>query len=256
MDIQGKQLKAEYTTSILRIKELINNYSSIEIGVRNDTYNLWFPNHNLALYYLLIAENITQSKIHFYLCGRLYDFYIKKPSSMHHFSHTRICTGILSDEPKLIRCLGEIWAPDFYSYMQNGSGYFAFGIQKIIQKDWVKLAWLTDELEQRVTKFKKWEFAHFDKEIFAGFLERDKSRIEAGLAGLTEKKYHRKRGQWDGNIDFISYPAVGYAKLAWLNGLEVEAVSPLIPRELLPIQPLNEYPEYDFMLNDPDGRIE
>lgn len=48
--------------------------------------------------------------------------------------------------------------------------------------------------------------------------------------------------------EFISHPALGYAKLAWLKGIEVEVESSLVPKELLPVQPLGRYiNEYAFL---------
>ena len=48
--------------------------------------------------------------------------------------------------------------------------------------------------------------------------------------------------------EFISHPALGYAKLAWLKGIEVEIDNPLVPKELLPFKPLENYlNEYAFL---------
>ena len=248
-------LRADYENRLAAEKNLYLPKFSTDEGVRYYITLLKYANQKIALGELLVNDSNVNAKRRFYLAGRLYEFYLKKPTDMYHYSAISLWAGLLSDEPNLIHRLGRVWVPDFDSYMHNGAGFYAYGTQKIIQQDWEKLAWLTDEMERRVNKFKNWEIARFDKEVFAGILERDKDRIEAGLSGLTEKKYHTKRSRWgDGNTDVISYPAVGYAKLAWLSGLEVEAVSPLIPKTLLPVQPLNEYPEYDFMLKDPDGR--
>ena len=53
----------------------------------------------------------------------------------------------------------------------------------------------------------------------------------------------------DGQLYFIRAQIVdGYTKLAWRKGIEVEVNSPLISKELLPIQPLDKYEiPYDFL---------
>ncbi|MFC4263902.1 Imm49 family immunity protein [Ferruginibacter yonginensis] len=52
----------------------------------------------------------------------------------------------------------------------------------------------------------------------------------------------------DIHAQYVSFPALGYAKLAWLKGIEVEVKSHLVPKELLPIQPLEKYEiPYDFL---------
>ena len=46
-------------------------------------------------------------------------------------------------------------------------------------------------------------------------------------------------------------PALGYAKLAWLSGIEVDIDSPLVPKELLPLQSNEKYDDsYDFLKSD------
>ena len=48
--------------------------------------------------------------------------------------------------------------------------------------------------------------------------------------------------------EYISIPALGYAKLAWLKGMEIEIDHPLIPKELLPYRPLENYVDsYGFL---------
>ena len=48
--------------------------------------------------------------------------------------------------------------------------------------------------------------------------------------------------------EFISYEASVLAKLAWINGIEVDIDHPLLPNELLPIQPNDNYEiEYEFL---------
>lgn len=70
------------------------------------------------------------------------------------------------------------------------------------------------------------------------------------MAALNQLlKDHKKRNKYMGiSQQFISIPALGYAKLAWLKGIEVEIDHPLIPKELLPYKPLEHYDDkYDFL---------
>jgi hypothetical protein len=78
-------------------------------------------------------------------------------------------------------------------------------------------------------------------------MKRDKNKIENAIT-LLAGKYHKKRNrEYSLSNEIISIPALTYAKLAWLKGIEVEIDSPLVPKELLPFKPNNEYWEYDFM---------
>ena len=88
----------------------------------------------------------------------------------------------------------------------------------------------------------------FDYEFYKALFARDKAKMEEVLEALTSKKVHKKRQPSAIMAEYISYPAVGYAKLAWRAGIEVECSSPYVPKELLPIEPLAEYKiEYDFL---------
>src|SRR5690606_20218014 len=90
-----------------------------------------------------------------------------------------------------------------------------------------------------------------DYEFYKALLNKDKIKCEEILEQLVSPKIHKKR---NGNLilsKYVSQPALGYAKLAWRQGLEVEVNSPLVHKELLPIQPLVRYEiPYDFLKND------
>jgi hypothetical protein len=88
-----------------------------------------------------------------------------------------------------------------------------------------------------------------DRLFYEALAERDRSRCEAILAELVSPKVHQKRNkQHLLPKEFISHPALGYAKLAWLKGVEVVVDSPLVPADLLPIRPNDNYVEaYDFL---------
>ncbi len=65
---------------------------------------------------------------------------------------------------------------------------------------------------------------------------------------MVSKKIHKARNTDTLLNKYISMPALGYAKLAWYLGVEVEVNSPLIPKDLLPIKPLDNYEiPYDFL---------
>lgn len=87
-----------------------------------------------------------------------------------------------------------------------------------------------------------------DFEFYKALLKKDKSECEAILHELLTPKIHKKRNDNPVLAQYVSQPALGYAKLAWRLGIEVAVNSPLIPKELLPIQPLDHYEvPYDFL---------
>jgi hypothetical protein len=64
---------------------------------------------------------------------------------------------------------------------------------------------------------------------------------------------HTKRNDYKLFAEYLSFPALGYAKLAWQKGLPVEVNSPLVPKEFLPVLPRESYEDtsYDFLSRFP-----
>ncbi|MRJ11070.1 hypothetical protein EDL98_08255 [Ornithobacterium rhinotracheale] len=90
-----------------------------------------------------------------------------------------------------------------------------------------------------------------DYEFYKALLAKDKAKCEALLEQLVSPKIHKKRNVNDIHAQYVSFPALGYAKLAWRQGVEVEVKSSLIPKEILPIAPLDNYKiPYDFLKDE------
>jgi hypothetical protein len=90
-----------------------------------------------------------------------------------------------------------------------------------------------------------------DYEFYKALLIKDKSKCEEILEQLVSPVIHKKRNDNAVLNKYVSQPALGYAKLAWRQGLEVEVNSPLVPKEILPIEPLDNYEiPYDFLKED------
>jgi len=87
-----------------------------------------------------------------------------------------------------------------------------------------------------------------DFEFYKALLEGNKAKMEEVLEKLVSPKIHKKRNDNPILNQYISLPALGYAKLAWRKGIEVEVNSPLVPKEFLPIKPNETYEiPYDFL---------
>jgi len=90
----------------------------------------------------------------------------------------------------------------------------------------------------------------FEFEYFLGLATGDIPKMEAAILELVTPKGLRtnsssETGFTDG---LISTRGILFAKLAWRSGYEVNIDSPYIPKEWLPVQPLERYEdEFDFM---------
>lgn len=82
-----------------------------------------------------------------------------------------------------------------------------------------------------------------DMLVFDGLISRDMGKLESGMAQLLEPKMvrYRNKDSIPGIGEWLSHPAMWYAKLAWIKGMEIQISHPLIPMALLPVAPLPEY---------------
>lgn len=90
-----------------------------------------------------------------------------------------------------------------------------------------------------------------DHRFYLALAKCDKTEMESVLTELTSPKIAKVRNHefaFTFTEHFIATHATMYAKLAWLNGYEVEIDTPWIPKEWLPVKSLAEYPEpWDFL---------
>lgn len=209
---------------------------------------LFHPKFTFSLYSLFVKKDVNEAKSHFYSIGRLFEFSLTKPADSHFPNYYYLGCGLLSDNQALISRLSYLYHPDYEYLFRNGEGFVFQSIQFIIKNDMDSLQKMVERLDSKMLPLKKWEFARWDREIFVGFLTNDKIKIENTLQEMLVPKIHKSRTKHQWYSDYISFPALGYAKLAWIKGMEVEVNNPLIPKELLPVQPLAAYPEYEFIL--------
>jgi len=90
-----------------------------------------------------------------------------------------------------------------------------------------------------------------DHRFYLALAKGDKAAMESVLNELTSPKIARQRNveQAFGLTErLIATHATIYAKIAWRHGYEVEVDSPWVPREWLPIRPLDRYDDpWPFM---------
>ena len=130
---------------------------------------------------------------------------------------------------------GDVWSNTVQFFMANNNE----GVEKNL-----------NIIETKVLNSlpKKEEGLKDDYEFYKALHNGDKAKMEEILEKLVSPKIHKKRNDNPILNQYISLPALGYAKLAWRKGIEVEVQSNLVPKELLPIQPLDNYAiPYDFL---------
>ncbi len=88
-----------------------------------------------------------------------------------------------------------------------------------------------------------------DLEFYENLLKKDSKLIQLSIEKFLTKKEHKYRNQHDVFPELISYPAVGYLKIAQMNGFNIRIDNELIPNELIHSKPLNKYSEIKTVAN-------
>lgn len=212
------------------------------------TMTLWGDHVRFALKAFFVDHNISATKQQFYTCGKLDEYAIVR-----HYANTldsridHLTCVLLSDSPTLIQSYACLKHSQYEQSIQRGLAAPLYIMYCILKDDWAEYERIMPVMKSKaVPKFKM----ELDEAYFQALAAKDKSRMEELLAAIVSPKEHNRRSKHYILINqFISYHGLCYAKLAWLKGIPVEVNSPLIPKELLPLEPLPAYKnEYHFLL--------
>lgn len=203
-------------------------------------------------------ERFKEAKQHFYSAALIDELRVKRfNDDLFTFGLPYICYPILSDEEELINrysklryqswgkmkgmdeniLIGksDVWCNTVQFFMANDTAGVERNLNIIETKTLPNLS-------------KKEEGLKDDYDFYKALHIGNKSKMEDVLEKLVSPKIHKKRNDNPILNQYISLPALGYAKLAWRKGIEVDVNSPLIPKALLPIQPLDNYEiPYEFL---------
>lgn len=205
----------------------------------------WYNYEIISLKSYFIKGSLTDTKQHFYTCGRLDEHLINHYNDrILEYGMAHISYALLSDHQGLIRRYADLAHADYDKIAKKGSIIYAMqlAIKEELDHGYVDVL---DALSQKKGQTAIQPDVHF----FRALVEKDKSDCEAAINELLTPKRHKQRNKYMELInEFISHPAIGYAKLACLKGIEVELDNPLVPNSLLPVNPNESYTEeYKFL---------
>lgn len=201
--------------------------------------SLEFTNVDLALYNLLVGKSADLARGNFYKAGMvaayMHDFYNEDIFLIRFFTYP-----ILSDSSQLIKKFTEYkkskWGNTF-------AAYFGWTIQAVLKKDLESLKINVEGLEN--TCRKGWEKKYLGAiKAFKGILLHDPVLAKVGVEELLAN--HKKQDINELLKEFMSLEATALLKLTRYVGMDIEINNELIPKDILPIKELNEYPVYDF----------
>ena len=228
------------------------------VDLHNVAASLWTDNEIISTFEIVNLK-LDEAKKRFFYCGWLDEYCMMVRNSRfldYHLLHPLY--AVLSDNEELIARysmlryqksinaelgmdemvkIGEspIWCNTIQFFMSNDIIGIERNLNIIENKTLRKLS-------------KKEEGMNDDYDFFKALHVNDKNKMEEVLEKLTSPKIHKKRFDNPVLNQHISPLGLGYAKLAWRKVIEVEVKSKLVPRELLPIKPLEKYEiPYDYL---------
>ncbi len=255
--------------------------NTIEDLIRNDEINInvWFQrinddkqnlkkfSLNFRFYEELLAiksikdNDFDRARNHYYLCGLIDEFRIKRYNDrIFDYGIPYISYPVLSDNEDLIQRYAQLrYTTDVLirggeknltmeeMVLKGQTAIWCNTIQYFMIGDIEGINTNLDIIEKKALKIAP--SLKIDYEFYKALLYIDKPKCEELLEQLVSPKIHKKRNINDVLAQYVSQPALGYAKLAWRLGIEVEIDNPLIPKELLPVRPLNHYEiPYNFLI--------
>ena len=201
-----------------------------------------------------VERNISVTKQRMYNCGRLLDMRDNHNEDMRIDLQGAVFPMILSDSSELIKRFGK-WKYDEYNFGFRTVSMTTF-LQKLLGGSKLEATKELELYKQHRLQYGKKEAKVYEQDpsIMLGLINGDKDLIKSGIEWLISKPVHHKRCTYDTFISkLISYPATAYLKAAWIKGYQVEVNSPLIPMDLMPVQPLEKYVVPYFFMDGFEG---
>lgn len=252
-----------YLNSRNREKRFLNNPRVTNAWIRR----LQEDNLVFAVYSLFEECDMEKAKQYFFTYGLLDAFRVRTYNDSH-FIYDLYSIGytMLSDNLLFLRNeYAQLDFVDFYLDERTGERItrtmeehvlagddgciFVHIIQQFLLNDDEMIQRDIEILEQKYP-IDNQSLLRFDIDFFKALRSKDKETCEFIIYQMIRPEYHQQRNTDPLLKRYLSMPALGYTKLAWILGLKLEINSPLVPTELLPIQPLNLYLNpYDFFIS-------
>lgn len=238
------------------LKSALDNVKNDEILILERVKNLIQVPSNLsflqnylllnALAEIFLKKNITTAKQYFYTHGLIDEYLMTKfDARILDYGIDHLSYALLSDDIDLIQRYANLSHSFYPDMVERGHSTTLYVLQRIIADDWENVKRGIAIMDEKTLKRKK--SLKPDRDFYEAMLNKDEDAAKRAIIRLL--KDHKMRNKNHPTInEFISTPALGYTKLAWLKGMELDIDHPLVPKELLPFKPLDKYEvAYDFL---------
>lgn len=204
----------------------------------------WFANYDLKTFK---QESYVASKLQYIRCK---DFGWEFPHEQDFFHF------LASDHAPLLRLWSSfVVTPEWGDFFKEANDpkdhlFRHYQMSLALRGEWELLA-RRAELQLGMEHTSKHKRFLVDQRFYLALARGDKTAMEEALAELTSPRMARVRNdQFEFGLTnfFIGTHATMYAKIAWRAGYEAEVDTPFIPKEWMPMQPLEKYVDpYPFM---------
>lgn len=212
-----------------------------------------------AIHAYYVEKNITKAKDLFNLQGKykLKNSQLSAAESIIRIfwvGRTVICNVGISDNEGLIETFathnypinyeirGKKITTDFKSVIKQGDeSIYSELMLNAMNKDLDRLQINLDIFREITLLKKKNEKMKIDLNFYESLLTGKRENVENSIKAFLTSKEHKYRNQHDLFPKLISYPAVGYIKMALLNGIDIDIKHDFIPMDLLLTKPLENY---------------
>lgn len=221
---------------------------------------IWQSFESEAWYEYLIENNIEKSKEAFSNCGKIDLEQCSYNKDIFNYKRNSPLYAVLSDNLDVISSFNEIdyniknGTKKIKTYKElvklGKSHIYIDTIIKSMNKDYKGLKENLKIMDNVFLKMKKNALLKIDYDFFKGILDKNKDLIFESINTLANKEHKKRNRDSAFYKDLVSQPAMGYAKIAWVNGYELEFDSTLIHNELLPFKPNKNYTNQVLTLKD------
>lgn len=239
-----------------KAENYLNKFESKDYIFKNSLRQIQQAYQTIAWHNWFIDKNIEKTKSAFFNsamtiihASQLFD---GETSSLLSKPRITLSEIALSDSTQLIKKLSDLdfMCPNNSGKMELFSNLIKKGeiqiytalIIKAMVGDKSGLEELLNIIQNNPIAKKRNEWFTTEIPFFEGILKNDKDKIYNTISHLSSPKEHKITNSYNGTYkELISFPAIGYAKIAWLNNIELEFENPLLINELLPIKPISKY---------------
>ncbi len=219
-----------------------------------------------AIHAYYIENDINKAKDLFSLVGKYRLEQAKKTEGSRIFqtARTLISNIAISDNLNLIKQYNDFDYPisyvtrnktvttSFKQWVQEGEegSIYSKLMLNAMNQELTKLEENLYTFKSITLKKKMNEKMFMDLEFYENLLKKDTNLIQSSIERFLIKKEHKYRNQHDVFPELISYPAIGYLKIAQINGFNIIIDNNLIPNELINSKPLDKYSKIRTVANN------